>query len=684
MAAVTLTPPPVRAVYARRPRLVGPLCDGDGPPLTLIVAPAGYGKTTLLREWAKRDPRPFAWLALDERDNDPGRLLGAITSAVDAVRPQDSEAPFVLVLDDAHVLRSTAVRHVLAGLTADLPAGAAVAFAARREPALPVARLRAQRALTELGPRELALTRAEAMALFRLSALELESASADVLLRRTEGWPVGLSLAALCLGDRPSAPAVARFGGRDRIVADYIRDEILAELPAAQVDFLRRTSILDTLHGPLCDAVLERTRSAATLAGLSLLVPLDRCGEHYRHHRLLADALYAELRRTEPELERGLHRRAAAWYREAGELDRALRHTLAAGDAEAAGALVAGETGHCIAGGHDDVLERRLGSFSETQLAADPGLCLSAAVRHLTRGEGHLAEHWAALAGTAVPDGVTRVLRAALGRDGIARMGDDAATAAAQLGDRSSWRALCALLTGVAAHLGGARRRAVAQLELGARRAAVEAPNVHALCLTQLAVLAFERDDWEEAAELSTRARAQVDRHGLGEDATMALVFAVSAVVRGHGWRIDDAREDAAQATRLQARLTDFPPWFEIELDAMLARSALRLSDVNAARDALAHAGRRLSRLDDAPVLAQWVHETEAQLDLGAGEGPQLTPAELRILRFLPTHLSFREIAERTFVSANTVKTQAGTAYRKLDVSSRSDAVARARELGLL
>ncbi len=690
MAAITLTPPPARGALVRRPRLVGPLCDRDAPPLTLIVAPAGYGKTTLLREWAKRDPRPFAWLALDERDNDPGRLLGAITCAVDAVSPEGSELPFVLVLDDAHVLESAAVRHVLAGLAADLPAGAAVAFAARREPALPVARLRAQRAIAELGPRELALTRPEAMALLRLSGLDVDAASAEVLLRRTEGWPVGLSLATLCLGDCPSAAAVARFGGHDRVVADYIRDEVLADLPDAHARFLRRTSILDTLHGPQCDAVLERTRSAAMLADLAasgaLLVPLDRCGERYRHHRLLSDALYAELRRTEPECEGDLHRRAAAWHLGASDLDRALRHTLAAGDLEAAGALVTGEAGHCIARGREDVLERRLQSFSESQLTADPGLCLAAAGHHLTRGEGHLAEHWATLADDSVPEGVSLVLRAALGRDGIARMAEDAVTAAAQLDGRSPWRAVCSLLAGVSAHLAGSRALAAVELEDGARRAAVRAPNVHALCLTQLAVLAFERDDWDEAVELSTRARAQVDRHSLGEDATMAIVFAVSAVVRGHRWRIDDARADAAQAARLQARLTDFAPWFEIELDAMLARSALRLSDVNAARDALARATRRLGRFGDAPVLEQWVRDAEAQLEAGAGGGetPQLTPAELRILRFLPTHLSFREIAEQTFVSANTVKTQAGTAYRKLDVSSRSEAVARATELGLL
>ncbi len=694
MAAITVTPPPSRAAAVRRSRLVPPLCDPQAPPLTLLVAPAGYGKTTLLRDWARRDERPFAWLALDERDNDPGRLLGAITCAVDRVRPPGADSAYVLVLDDAHVLESDAVRQVLSALAVDLPPGAAVVFAARRRPALPVARLRAQRMIAELGPRELALTRTEAIALFRLAGVDYDGAAVDILMRRTEGWPVGLSLAALCLGDRPSAAAVARFGGHDRMVADYIRDEVLAGLPEAHARFLRRTSILDTLHGPLCDAVLERTGTAATLAELAgggaMLVPLDRSGERYRHHRLLADAVYAELRRGEPERERELHSRAARWHTEAGDMDRALHHTLAAGDLGTAGELVSAHAGPCIAHGREAELGRRLQAFSEAQLSADAGLCLAAAGHHLTRGEGDLAEHWASLADDRVPDGVPAALRAALGRDGIARMGDDATAASALLGERSPWRAVCSLTGGVAAHLSGDLERAAVLLEDGARRAAVPAPNVHALCLTQLAVLALERGDWEEATELSARARAQVDRHGLGDDATMAVVFAVSAVVRGHGWRVDDARADAADASRLQALLTDFAPWFEIELDIMLARSSLRLSDVNAAREALGRATRALRRAGAAPVLEHWVRETGDQLDAfiapgtASGDAPQLTPAELRILRFLPTHLSFREIAERTFVSANTVKTQAGTAYRKLDVSSRSEAVARARELGLL
>src|SRR4051794_10313393 len=177
-----------------------------------------------------------------------------------------------------------------------------------------------------------------------------------------------------------------------------------------------------------------------------------RGGGRSRHPRLLADALYAELRRAEPELEGELHRRAADWHRAAGDLDRTLAHMLAAGDLAAAGALVTAQAGDCIANGREDTLERRLHSFSEAQVTADPGLCLAAAGHHLTRGEGHLAEHWAMLAGEGVPRGVPGVLRAALGRDGIARIGEDAATASAQLGERSPWRAVCSLLGGVAAH----------------------------------------------------------------------------------------------------------------------------------------------------------------------------------------------------------------------------------------
>jgi LuxR family maltose regulon positive regulatory protein len=252
----------------------------------------------------------------------------------------------------------------------------------------------------------------------------------------------------------------------------------------------------------------------------------------------------------------------------------------------------------------------------------------------------------------------------------------------------SPWRALACLLCGTANALAGERAAAVRRLEEGAHRAAVTAPHLHALCLTQLAVLELADDEWEAAAALVARARSQVDRYSLGADAASALVFATSAAVRARRGRIEDARADFTEAARLRERLTDFAPWYEAELEILMARAAVRLGDVAGARDLLSRAARHVSRAGDAPVLAAWLEEARRQCDAAGGgasaEMSSLTVAELRILGYLPTHLSFREIAERTYVSANTVKTQANAVYRKLDVSCRSEAVTRAREIGLI
>jgi LuxR family transcriptional regulator, maltose regulon positive regulatory protein len=211
---------------------------------------------------------------------------------------------------------------------------------------------------------------------------------------------------------------------------------------------------------------------------------------------------------------------------------------------------------------------------------------------------------------------------------------------------------------------------------------------VHAFCLTQLAVLALTEEDWEEAAALITRARAQVDRHGLAGSATVALVFAASAVVRAHRGRVAEARSDLEAALRLQATLIDFAPWYDVELRILTSRAAVRLSDVNGARTALMGASRLMRLVPEAVSLETWLQDAWARHDAFIGPASArsavLTTAELRILRYLPTHLSFREIAEHAYVSANTVKSQANAVYRKLDVSCRSEAVSRAREIGLL
>ena len=547
--------------------------------------------------------------------------------------------------------------------------------------------MRAQRCVTELGPRELAMTRAEAAALMKAERREVGRAEVDLLLARTEGWPAALSLASLFLADRGAA-AVGWFGGTDRLVAQYLRDEVLPDLPPAEREFLLRTCIADTLTAPLCDALTGRQDAAATLAALArrgLLVALGRSDERYRHHRLLSDALRAELRAMGPHREQELHRLAGAWHRGAGEIDLAIEHALGAGDVAAAGALVWEHLAPLVASGRTSTAERWLGRFQQSDIAAHPALALTAAGCALLRGQGQMAAHWTASAAAAdgcdpaLQAGVATLRGALAGAPPDAPPGDATATAG---------RAVSRLIAGAALHVAGDAGGAVEALEDGARSAAVSAPAVQALCLAELAVLAVDEDDWELAAVHIARARAQVDRHGLGDHAALALVFAVSALVRARRGRVEAAGSDLREAVRLQSQFVDFPAAADAEVALLLARAALRQSDVNLGGEQLGRARRLLRTLPGAVTLQRWAAEVTAQLGaFTTGEDAphaSITAAELRILQYLPTHLSFREIGELTFVSANTVKTQANAVYRKLGVSSRSDAVVRARACGLL
>jgi LuxR family maltose regulon positive regulatory protein len=701
-ATLTLSPPPVTEALCarsprpardaiRRPRLVAPLIEHVDADVAVLVAPAGFGKTTVLREWAVCDPRPFAWLTLDERDDEPTRLLARVARAVDDVRERTgSDERFVLVLDDVHVLRRAHARDLLSAIATDLPPEALLAIASRSEPALPIARLRAQRMLVEVRADALALRPPEVTAVLRNAGESAGRERVAALVRLTEGWPAGLSLVRLA---DPCAPA-----GDALEISDYVHDEVLASLAPAQAAFLRRTSVLDVLTGPSCDALLERTGSAAVLATLAhehaLLVPLDRGGERYRQHRLLREALRAVLHQAEPELERRLHRRAARWHRHRGDRDTALDHALQAGDLRQAAWIVWRGAPADLGHGRLDAVDRRLSRFSARQVAVSAPLALTAAARSLAAGRGDVAEHWIATAAAATADSdgplgaAVAALRAGIAHHGLECARADADRAAAMRPDDGPCRALCSLTAGVAEHLTGDREAAAAELAEGVRRAAVTAPALHSLCLTQLALLAQERGDWEEAAGLIARAHAQVDRFGLTACASSALVFAASALVRAHRGRVEEARTDLREAARLGGQLVDYTPWYEVELRLLMGRAALRLCDAGDAEQRLDEAARALRQLPEAVVLLEWLAEARERLASFAAPGGSsqgsLTTAELRILGFLPTHLSFREIAERAFVSGNTVKTQANAVYRKLDVSCRSDAVTRARALGLL
>jgi LuxR family maltose regulon positive regulatory protein len=677
-----------------RPRLLHALAATPAP-LTVVVAPAGFGKTTLLRQWAASDARACVHVTLDARHDDPARLAATLAAVMRGAAPHAGD-PHVVMLDDVHVLTTDAATATLTGFAGGLGAHVSLVLAARTEPSLPLARLRAQRMLCELGARELAMTGPEAAALFAASGHALDDACLALVLERTEGWPAALSLAVAFLGDLLPGSALERFSGADRLVAQYLRDEILAELPEEALAFARRVSVADTLTAPLCDALLRRRGSDAMLAALQragLLVALDRTEDRFRLRRLIADELRAGLARSEPGLARELHRRAGTWHHRAGDHDRAIRHLLDAGDVRAAARIAVEQVPHELAHGRTAAVERRLAGFSEAQVAAEPVLALAAAGLHLTRGAGHQAARWAAAAAEApalaepVEAGAV-LIEAAVTRRGAARMGEDAAWAATLLPEGSPWRAAAGLLAGIAARVTGDPEAAVRRLDEAAHRSAASAPAVHALCLAQLAALALGRDDIADAELLGARARAQVDRHGLAGYAPMALVFAVSSVVRTQRGSIDPAREDMHTALRLRDALTAFPAWWAAEVELLAARAALRLGDAPRALALAGEGARRIERAPDAEGLRRSLRElqerVQALADSEATPAAGLTTAELRTLRYLPSHLSFREIAAETFVTMNTVKTHAHSVYRKLDVRSRSEAVARARSCGLL
>jgi LuxR family maltose regulon positive regulatory protein len=643
----SVRPPALRDGIVPRARLARRLSAARDTPVALLVAPAGYGKTTLLAEWAQRDARPFRWAW---RAADAAALIEA------------ASAPQVIVLDDAHLAAPDVLRRIAAAAE-QLPRGVTVALAGRHSAGLPIGRLNVRRLVLEIGRGDLAMTRLEGAMLLDGAGLRLDGEQVDDLLARAQGWPAALYLAALDAA-----------GGGDRLLTDYMRTDVLGDVPAEQRAFLRRTAILDRLSGPLCDAVLETTGSAAVLdelAGAGL--PID--------HPMLAATLRAELRRVEPELEPALHRRAAE-HLAAGDPRRAIPHAVAAGDGARAAGLIWAAAPGCVADGRTAALAEWLAPFGAAS-ATNPRLALTAAAHHLAEGRRDRAELALDAAeralGEADPD--TCMLRACIARDGTWRMAEDAARALATAAFDSARRSLAQLLEGIARHLCDDHDAARSLLRAGA---AGRATLVAALCHAQLALLALELDEADDAAYHAHA--ASVDERAPRAARTLALV--ARAVVAAERGELAVARREAAEARRVLVAAGDVPPWLGAEANAWLARAEIRLSDGPAARMLLARAARERARVADAPVLERWIHDGWARADAFAasatGDGPALTNAELRVLRLLPSHLSMREIGERLNVSTNTVKTQTLAVYRKLGVSSRSEAVARGLAAGLV
>jgi LuxR family transcriptional regulator, maltose regulon positive regulatory protein len=573
----------------------------------------------------------------------------------------------------------------------------------RGEPPLPLARWRAEGRLAELGPGELQMSPVEAGSLLSAVRVELPDAEVAELTRRTEGWPVALYLAALSIKAQPAGNGVG-LSGRERFLVDYLQSALLSCLSPTEVQFLTRTAVLDRLSGPLCDAVLGTTGSAEMLEALErsnlLVVPLDRQRDWYRYHPLFRELLRGELERHEPELVGELTLRAARWCQRHGLVEDAIGYAMDGGDADLVAQGVEQAVISVYRSGRLATVQRWFDWFDDRGLLQQyPAVAMLGAWVQALGGHAAAAERWAEAAERGsyegmLPDGSPSIegwralLRAKLCRHGVRQMRTDAELALELLAVGSLWRAPARLLLGISHMLAGdhsmADRVMAEATELAQDSRATVAASV---ALAERAILAIGRQDWQAAETLVEQARSMVAGAHLEECVTSLMVYAAGARVAIHHGNRDQAEQDLARARQLRPQATHALPYYAVQARLELTRAYLALTDVATARRVLREVDDLLGWRPDLGTLPEQASQLRSQVDQLRGDAigaAPLTTAEWRLLPLLATHLTFREVGQRLYISQHTVKTQAISIYRKLGVSSRGQAVQRIQEIGLL
>ena len=723
-------PPIVRPASVKKAELIA-LLSASTTPVAVVVAPAGYGKTTLLGRWAEDDARPFAWVSLDERDDDVLVLLRDLATAIDRVEPLPESVfialtgpndtmwgrfpalgnalagvkrSLVIALDDLHAVTNPDCHTILAALVDYVPPGSQIAITSRTEPRLPIPRWRARGMLVELGTSELRLDAVEAGRLLRGADVDLGSSEVAELTERTEGWPAGLYLAALSVkSGAPDLLHVKGFSGDDRYVSDYFRLEVLSRMPKKEASFVLRTSVLDTMTAALCDYVLETTGSARMLASLEranrFVVPLDKHGESYRYHHLFRQLLRVELERDDPGASVELNRRAATWYVDQGHVETAVRFAQAAGDKDLVAGLLTEVSHAMFYDGRMEAFESLLGWFKDDDLLHYPGHAVSKAWMSSMKGSGDEAVHFLAIAergqstipladGSYDAEGLLSTLRASLMKDGLPAALADAELAVDSFADDSVFLGDAYIGLGTSQYLVGSTDLARTSLVRGSDIAhTLRAVDSEIGMLAQLSLLEAGEGRWLEAARWAGKARDVIETRHVEHYALSALGYAAGIRVAMHQHRHAEARATMTRVHRLRPLLDHGLPWLTVEVAIELTRAHLALGEADAARAALADAHAVLRRRPDLGVLVDEVRQLDTRLASVSGPGGwavSLTTAELRLLPYLATHLTFPEIATRLFLTAHTIRSEAKSIYRKLDANSRNEAIERAVEVGLL
>ena len=733
LAEAKLSAPRKRHGMVERRRLDRALDAAAGVALTLVAAPPGYGKTTAVRSWCGGRERAFAWVTLDVGDNDPSRFWRYVATAVDRVRPglgaralrrlndpgagvtnpidelMNGIASFrrelVLVLDDMQHVTDPDCLELVEYALQRLPENARVIMLTRIDPGVGLAKLRARGDLVELRADQLAFSGEEARELLvDRAGVNLEKADVELLRERTEGWPAALFLAGYWLRGVEDPHAAAReFGGTHRFVADYLSREVIASLDDDTRWFLLRVSVLGRFTTELCDGVLDRSDSGVVLAGLeqaNLFITRLEQGGWFRVHSVFAEFARFQLDAVDPGAAREIRRRAARWLSMRGLPVEATEHAAAAGDHEVVTNLLLSHHLRLIRTGTSQTMLRWVQTLPDRELLEYPELAASGATAALLVGHAGLARRrLLAVAGRARRERPARytayvdcvaAMTAAAGIDyGVGQAvldGDRAVAIAESDADEVLVAALAARAR--ALYLAGDVNQAwISALRAIEHPDAERRPPGHAVARATLGVAAAERGWLAAARTHAEKAKTIISgvassRSWLGATAAVAL----GSVLAAEG-NLGEAEREFAHAERLFADevATVDHAWALV----LLAGVRGRRGHIEAARSALDSSRELIAELGDSGRLPALIAEVDRELrlirDHAAGGALVESPseAELAVLRLLASDLSAREIGEKLFLSANTVRSHTRSIYRKLGVHSRADAVARADALEL-
>jgi LuxR family maltose regulon positive regulatory protein len=716
--------PALRDELVPRVGLVAMLAGGRGRRLSLLSAPPGFGKTTLLTQWAESEDSDFAWLTLEAGDGEPECLLGYLTEALGRVVPTirksarrngDDSVPAllnaltaydrgtVLVLDDYHTIHEPAAHSIVTYLVEHGPPHFHIVVSTRSDPPLRLGRLRVAGELNELRASDLRMSRDEAE-LFLNDKLRLNLGPLDVeaLYERTEGWPAGLYLAALTLAEHEDPSAfVESFAGDNRHVADYLSAEVLRAQTTEIREFLLATSVLDRFNASLCDAMLGSDRAARLLRELEasnlFLVPLDDRGEWFRYHHLFAELLRADLKARDAGTAATLHRRAVDWFAENDSFESAVKHALAAGDEERAIELIAGSWYRYIHTRHLGEVDSWLRALGAERVAAEPRLALGAAWISIAAGQHDDTDHWFALAASGDPEadvgGMPLAAALALLESCMPRRGISSMLASAErfrtfgvtpqpiaLRQVSDWS------LAYARYYGGAAADAREPAEHAAR-AVSESPNhlINVASLGLLALMKCDDGDTPQARALARQADELAKRTGLAEDPVRGTALIAHGRALAREGDLEGARrllEAGVELRRASSNrielvfgLLDVAPLRQLLGDSAGARAALREAGV------LANSGPDVGTLD--ALLEKRSRKLRVSIRKTNSVPDPLSDRELTVLRLLGGTLSRRDIGRELGISTDTVKSHVRAIYRKLGVASRPEAVERAKDLGI-